>query len=188
MVANDTMHGQVHGLTNGFSTGQTTANGSNSMNDDASMPIAIIGVGGRFPGEATNPEKLWDMISKGRTALSEVPKDRFNIDAFYHPHAERQGTMNVRGGHFLKDDISAFDAPFFSITPAEASAMDPQQRLALEVAYEGLENGMKTSKSIFVGHSSLMTFSRTSYRRYCGHINGLLYGFFHTRLCQSSLP
>ena len=152
MPASVTIHGQVCDLANGFSTDQTTANGSNSIDGDASMPIAIIGIGGRFPGEATNPEKLWDMISNGRSAMSEVPKDRFNIDAFYHPHAERQGTMNVRGGHFLKDDISSFDAPFFSITPAEAGAMDPQQRMALEVAYEGLENGMHISKSIFVSH------------------------------------
>ncbi|KAJ5788006.1 hypothetical protein N7457_002996 [Penicillium paradoxum] len=108
---------------------------------DASMPIAIVGIGGRFPGEATNPDRLWDMVSSGRSALTEVPKDRFNIDAFYHPHAERQGTMNVRGGHFLKDDVALFDAPFFSITAKEAHAMDPQQRLALEVAYEALENG-----------------------------------------------
>ncbi|KAI3400337.1 hypothetical protein diail_3354 [Diaporthe ilicicola] len=110
------------------------------LDKDASMPIAIIGIGGRFPGDATDPEKLWDMVSRGRHAMTEVPKDRFNIDAFYHPYAERQGTMNVRGGHFLKDDVSAFDAPFFAITPKEAHAMDPQQRMALEVAYESLEN------------------------------------------------
>ncbi|GFF43418.1 lovastatin nonaketide synthase [Aspergillus udagawae] len=107
---------------------------------DVLEPIAIIGIGGRFPGEATNPEKLWDLICKGQSAMSEVPKDRFNIDAFYHPHAERQGTMNVRGGHYMQEDVACFDAPFFSITPQEANAMDPQQRLALEVAYESLEN------------------------------------------------
>lgn len=110
--------------------------------DDASMPIAVVGIGGRFPGEATNPEKFWDMIYNSRHALTEVPKDRFNIDAFYHPYAERQGTMNVRGGHYLTEDVGLFDAPFFSITAKEANAMDPQQRLALEVAYESLENGM----------------------------------------------
>ena len=57
------------------------------------MPIAVIGIGGRFPGSASNPEKLWELLSQGRSALREVPKDRFNIDAFYHPHAERQGTV-----------------------------------------------------------------------------------------------
>lgn len=88
------------------------------------MPIAVVGMGGRFPGEATNPEKLWHMICNGRNALTEVPKDRFNIDAFYHPYAERQGAMNVRGGNFLKEDIALFDAPFFSITAKEAHAME----------------------------------------------------------------
>ncbi|KAF7595518.1 hypothetical protein BBP40_005854 [Aspergillus hancockii] len=111
------------------------------QNQDKAMPIAIIGVAGRFPGDASNPEKLWDMVSQGRSALTEVPKDRFNVDAFYHPHHERQGTLNVKKAHFMNSDISEFDAPFFSITAAEAKAMDPQQRMALECTYEALENG-----------------------------------------------
>lgn len=86
-----------------------------------------------------------DGVSSART---EVPKSRFNIDSFYHPHAERSGTMNIRGGHYLKQDIGAFDAPFFNITPNEAKAMDPQQRMGLEVAYEALENGPR-SKTLF---------------------------------------
>ncbi len=105
------------------------------------MPIAVVGFAGRFPGDATNPERLWDMISAGRHAWSEVPKDRYNVDAFYHPHAERQGAVNCRGGHFLKQDLAVFDAPFFNISPREAQALDPQQRMALETAYESLENG-----------------------------------------------
>ena len=158
-ITNDNTNGYTNGYTNVYSDGHTNADDlpptiasekEGIMYDDASMPIAIIGIGGRFPGDATNPEKLWDMISKGRNALVEVPKDRFNIDAFYHPHAERHGTMNNRGGHFLKDDISAFDAPFFSITPTEAKAMDPQQRMALEVAYESLENGTKVPNPYYI--------------------------------------
>jgi acyl transferase domain-containing protein len=107
------------------------------------MPIAIIGLGGRFPGDASSPERLWELVSEGRSARSEVPKDRFNVDAFYHPHHERQGTLNVRHAHLMNGDIAAFDAPFFSITPAEAKAMDPQQRMALECTYEALENGTR---------------------------------------------
>lgn len=114
---------------------------------DSVMPIAIVGLGGRYPGDASNPEKLWDLISNGRSALTEVPKDRFNIDAFYHPHHERQGTINIRGAHFMESDVSAFDAPFFSLTPNEAKAMDPQQRMALECTYEALENGMMKKHS-----------------------------------------
>ncbi|PKX97535.1 type I polyketide synthase [Aspergillus novofumigatus IBT 16806] len=110
------------------------------MTEDKCMPIAIIGLGGRFPADASSPERLWELVSEGRSARGEVPKDRFNMDAFYHPHHERQGTLNVRHAHFMNGDIAAFDAPFFSITPAEAKAMDPQQRMALECTYEALEN------------------------------------------------
>ncbi|KAL8865550.1 MAG: hypothetical protein Q9198_009268, partial [Flavoplaca austrocitrina] len=104
------------------------------------MPIAVIGCGGRFPGDASNPEKLWNLMANGQSTLSEIPKDRFNIDAFYHPDAERQGSMNLRKAHFMAQDPAVFDAPFFSIAPNEAKSMDPQQRLALEVTYEALEN------------------------------------------------
>ncbi|KAL1634456.1 Type I Iterative PKS [Diplodia intermedia] len=138
--------------------------------EDATMPIAIVGIGGRFPGDATNPERLWEMISEGRNAMSEVPKDRFNIDSFYHPHAERQGTMNVRGGHFLKEDIALFDAPFFSITSKEAGAMDPQQRLALEVAYEGLENaGMRMEDVLGSSMACYMASFTRDYATLRGH-------------------
>jgi acyl transferase domain-containing protein len=109
--------------------------------DDKTMPIAIVGVGGRFPGDASNPEKLWDLLSKGKSARSRVPKDRFNIEAFYHPHAERSGAQNFDSAHFMNREPEAFDAPFFQITPHEAKAMDPQQRWCLEVAYEAMENG-----------------------------------------------
>lgn len=114
------------------------------------MLIAIVGLSGRFPGDATTPDRLWEMVSQGRSALSEVPKDRYNIDAFYHPSGEHQGTTTARGGHFIRSDLAAFDAPFFKITAQEAHAMDPQQRLALELSYEALENG-KSHTIILLG-------------------------------------
>ncbi|KAF2202683.1 phenolpthiocerol synthesis polyketide synthase ppsA [Delitschia confertaspora ATCC 74209] len=118
---------------------------SPSISSDKTMPIAIVGMGCRFPGSATNPSALWDMLVSKQSARSTTPADRFNIDAFNHPNADRNGTasnpnMNNRGGHFLKDDISAFDAPFFSISPAEAQSMDPMQRHLLEVVYEATES------------------------------------------------
>jgi hypothetical protein len=152
-----------------------------NLGEDATMPIAVIGIGGRFPGDATNPERLWELISKGRSACSEVPKDRFNIDAFYHPHAERQGTMNVRGGHFLKGDIAAFDAPFFSITAKEAHAMDPQQRIALEATYESLENGKLRVNAAML--SLLIIDSWHAHGRYRRYSDSLLHGIFHHGLC-----
>ncbi|KAL6722106.1 hypothetical protein ACLMJK_001212 [Lecanora helva] len=104
------------------------------------MPIAIIGMSCRFPGGSTNPSKLWEMLSQGRSAWSEFPLERFNQDAFYHPQAEMQGTFNSRGAHFLEENPLGFDAQFFNISPAEAVSMDPQQRYQLEVVYEALEN------------------------------------------------
>lgn len=127
------------------------------------LPIAVIGFGCRFPGDSTSGEKLWRTLIEKKSARSEVPPDRYNVDAFYHPDGDRYGTVssaiapsrhgpplmtrrliepqtNNRGGHYLAEDVSLFDAPFFSISPAEAMAMDPMQRLLLEVTYEALEN------------------------------------------------
>ncbi|GIK05386.1 type I iterative polyketide synthase [Aspergillus viridinutans] len=130
---------------------------SNSL-DDASMPIAIIGMGFRGPGDASNVEKLWKMIVEGREAWKQIPESRWNSHAFYHPDHARHGTVNVQGGHFLTEDVSLFDAPFFNMTSDEAAAMDPQQRLLLEVTYEGIENAgiplpkiMGSQTSCFVG-------------------------------------
>ncbi|KAI1330639.1 hypothetical protein F5Y16DRAFT_339584 [Xylariaceae sp. FL0255] len=115
---------------------------------DGAMPIAIVGVSGRFPGDATTPDRLWDMVSEARSALSDVPKERYNIDGFYHPSAERQGTTSTRKGHFIASDVGLFDAPFFKISAQEAHAMDPQQRLALELSYEALESAGLTMADI----------------------------------------
>lgn len=107
------------------------------------MPIAVIGMACRFSGDATNPEKFWDMLSEGRSSRIKIPKDRMNTDAYYHPNCERQGSYHTRYGHFMEDDVAGFDAPFFTISQQEAKSMDPQQRLALEIAYETFENGKR---------------------------------------------
>ncbi|KAF7860820.1 hypothetical protein EAF04_008338 [Stromatinia cepivora] len=103
-------------------------------------PIAIVGIGCRFPGGASSPEKLWELLSEGQETWSEVPEDRFNWKSFHHPDPENGGTHNHRGGHFLDSDIATFDGKFFGISPQECEAIDPQYRLQLEVTYEALEN------------------------------------------------
>jgi acyl transferase domain-containing protein len=97
-------------------------------------------MGCRLPGGATNPDKLWQMLSEGRSGWSEVPADRWNRDVFYNKYPEAKESMICKSGYFLQEDISAFDAHFFGISPQEASAMDPQQRLLLETTYEALEH------------------------------------------------
>ncbi|RSL81518.1 hypothetical protein CEP51_005809 [Fusarium floridanum] len=114
----------------------------------AAQPIAIIGLSGRFGGEAENPGKLWEMLKNNRSALGKVPETRYNPDGFYHPNGERAGTSNTKEGYFIKDDVRRFDAGFFSITPVEAEGMDPTQRILLEMAYESLENAGMTLNDV----------------------------------------
>ncbi|EAW10019.1 non-reducing polyketide synthase pyr2 [Aspergillus clavatus NRRL 1] len=102
-------------------------------------PVAIIGTGCRFPGSASSPAKLWELLRNPRDLARKIPSDRFNIDAFYHPDGEYHGRTNVQQSYFLDEDVRAFDAAFFNISPAEAAAMDPQQRLLLETVYESLD-------------------------------------------------
>ncbi|OQE38670.1 hypothetical protein PENCOP_c008G08238 [Penicillium coprophilum] len=102
-------------------------------------PVAIIGTGCRFPGGASSPAKLWELLQAPRDIARKVPANRFNINAFYHPDGDHHGTTNVQESYFLDEDIKAFDAAFFNISPTEAVAMDPQQRLLLETVYESLD-------------------------------------------------
>ncbi|KAL4940592.1 hypothetical protein BDV06DRAFT_223966 [Aspergillus oleicola] len=107
--------------------------------EPAGDDIAIIGLACRFPGEASSPQQFWDLLSKGRSAYSSASK-RWNVDAFHHSKRGRLGTSVASGGHFLEQDLAAFDAAFFNISQNEASSMDPQQRLSLEVSYEAFES------------------------------------------------
>ena len=68
------------------------------QNDNSRLPIAVVGIGCRFPGNASSPDKFWELISQGRSALSTMPKDRLNVDAFYHPQPERHGTVSCELG------------------------------------------------------------------------------------------
>ncbi|MBX9642151.1 MAG: SDR family NAD(P)-dependent oxidoreductase [Mycobacteriaceae bacterium] len=102
-------------------------------------PIAVVGIGCRFPGGVVGPESFWDLLVEGRNAISPVPADRWDAEAFYDPDPLTPGHMTTKWGGFVPD-IAGFDAEFFGITPREAAAMDPQQRMLLEVAWEALEN------------------------------------------------
>ncbi|MCC5601565.1 type I polyketide synthase [Nostoc favosum] len=102
-------------------------------------PIAIIGLGCRFPGGSNDPESYWQMLRNGIDAITEVPADRWDIDAYYDPNPDATGKMYVRNAGFL-DQVDQFDPQFFGIAPREAVNMDPQQRLLLEVSWEALEN------------------------------------------------
>lgn len=105
----------------------------------AHEPVAIVGIGCRFPGGADTPERFWELVRDGVDAISEVPAQRWAIDDYYHPDPDAPGKMNTRWGGFL-GAVDGFDPHFFGVSPREAHSMDPQQRLLLEVAWEALEH------------------------------------------------
>ncbi|KAL1860948.1 putative Hybrid PKS-NRPS biosynthetic cluster [Paecilomyces lecythidis] len=100
-------------------------------------PIAIIGSGCRFPGDASSPSKLWELLRRRRDVSRKI--DRFNVQGFYHHDGHHHGASNVTDAYLLSEDPRAFDAQFFGIQAGEADAIDPQQRLLLETVYESLE-------------------------------------------------
>src|SRR6478752_1520519 len=102
-------------------------------------PIAVIGLGCRFPGEISGPEALWQFLCEGRSSITEVPADRWAPFDDGSPEVAAALADTTRWGSFLSD-VDAFDAEFFEISPREAEKMDPQQRLLLEVGWEALEH------------------------------------------------
>ncbi|GAA91228.1 polyketide synthase [Aspergillus luchuensis IFO 4308] len=130
----------------------------NAAEGNLLTPLAVVGMSLKFPEDATSPEAFWKMLVEGRCVSTEFPSNRMNIDAHHDAERGRLHNVTCRGAHFVKEDLSLFDAPFFGITDADAKAMDPQQRLALETVYRALENaglpieqvaGSKTS--VFAG-------------------------------------
>jgi acyl transferase domain-containing protein/NADPH:quinone reductase-like Zn-dependent oxidoreductase len=105
---------------------------------DSVERIAVVGVACRFP-QAADPEQLWHTLAAGRDAITEVPKERFSIEAFHDPDPEARGKIRSRFGGFV-EDIDRFDPELFGISPREARQIDPQQRFMLELAFEALED------------------------------------------------
>ncbi|MBL8348624.1 MAG: SDR family NAD(P)-dependent oxidoreductase [Rubrivivax sp.] len=102
-------------------------------------PIAIVGIGCRLPGAVDSADAYWRLLQDGVDAISEVPADRWDIDAWYDPDPDVAGKMATRWGGFV-GAVDGFDAAFFGISPREAQSMDPQQRLLLEVSWRALED------------------------------------------------
>ena len=121
-------------------------------------PIAIVGIGLRFPGGSDTPEKFWDFLMKNQDAISEISNERWSSDRFYTKDANVKGKSKINKGGFLTEDLKAFDNSFFGISPRESSMMDPQQKILLEICYEAFEDAgikpkdlEKTRTGVFIG-------------------------------------
>ncbi|OTA57978.1 polyketide synthase [Hypoxylon sp. EC38] len=113
----------------------------------------------RLPGDIRSPSDLWDFLANKQSAQGPVPRERFNIDAFYHCDGTRAGVMDANGGYFLSEDVRLFQNGFFGINAMEATYMDPQQRKLLEIVFEcfesaglSMEDVSGANTGVFVGN------------------------------------
>ncbi|WP_234384003.1 type I polyketide synthase, partial [Streptomyces sp. NRRL WC-3723] len=138
--------------------GTTDAPDEPAADGSADEPVAVVGIGCRFPGGISSPADLWRLLTDGGEVLSGFPQDRgWDLDALFDEDPEVPGSAYVRSGGFL-DTATEFDADFFGISPREALGMDPQQRLVLETSWQALEDagidptGLRgTSAGMFFG-------------------------------------
>ncbi|MFJ9098730.1 SDR family NAD(P)-dependent oxidoreductase [Streptomyces sp. NPDC102405] len=124
-------------------------------------PIAIVGVGLRFPGGCESADDFDELLREGRSGIAPLPEDRWEAEAFRPETPDEKGKIHTAGGGFL-DRIDLFDAPFFNISPKEAQYVDPQQRLVLETAWHALEHAnidptalRRGNGGVYIGASSI---------------------------------
>ncbi len=133
-------------------------------------PIAILGMGCRLPGNSTTPERFWELLRDGRDAVTEIPRDRFDIDPYYDPTPGVPGKTHTRYGAFV-DGITEMDPVFSGVAPKHASSIDPQHRLFATACWAAIEDaGIAplsldgTQTGVFVGMWSVEYWHRLASR------------------------
>ncbi|RYP51839.1 hypothetical protein DL768_002915 [Monosporascus sp. mg162] len=110
----------------------------------APNPVAIVGMGCRWPGGVRDNPGLWELLKNKQSGYRDLGDHRFSVEGFYHPNTDRPGTVSTRGGFLLSEDARLFEPSFFGIQPLEVETMDASQRKLLEVVYEAFENSGET--------------------------------------------
>ncbi|AGL15852.1 type I polyketide synthase [Actinoplanes sp. N902-109] len=149
------------------------------MTGPRTEPIAVVGVGLRFPGGSTTLDEFEQFLREGRSGIGPIPADRWDVAAFTPARPEEPGKVHTTGGGFL-DRIDEFDAGFFNISPKEAQYIDPQQRMLLETAWQALEHAnidpatlRRGNGGVYVGASSIdyaLEMSELPYAQLDGHL------------------
>lgn len=147
------------------------------LKSDLREPIAIVGLGCRFPGGGNSPDKFWENLIQGKDGIVPIPADRWLGDQTFDMDRSYPGKSYVQHGGFI-GDVNGFDPQFFGISPREAAAIDPQQRLLLELTWEALEHAkiipadLKGSKTaVFVGQTADDYAQRTTFSPQLEQIN-----------------
>ncbi|KAI1108641.1 hypothetical protein F5Y14DRAFT_435490 [Nemania sp. NC0429] len=123
--------------------------------------VAVVGFSFKLPEGADTISSFWETLEKGRNLLTDWPTSRINGKAFHDAELAKRNKLHARGGYFIKDDPGAFDAPFFSVTAAEAASMDPMQRWTLEASYRAFENAGMPIKTLKRSRTAVFSASMT---------------------------